>query len=130
MASIQDNLKISCDSVINSVRASSLNFSCQEKPFPFNITIRKSSRKASHCQQIPRFPLQQAHQAEQLAQANENANRLSVAYSRLKYDLEDANNENESNKEFIASLEFKLEKSDKQAVKDLPKIFNMHCRQR
>ena len=82
----------------------------------------------SHGQQIPRFPLQQAHQAEQLAQANENANRLSVAYSRLKYDLEDANNENESNKEFIASLEFKLEKSDKQAVKDLPKIFNMHCR--
>ena len=86
MSSFQENLKMSCDSVIDSVRASSLNFSCQETPFSFYITLRKSFRKASHVRQLPRFPAQQAPQAEQHAQAN----NLKHAYDSIKYDLEDA----------------------------------------
>ena len=118
MSSFQENLKRSCDSVIDSVRTSSLNFSCQETPFSFYITLRKSFRKASHGQQLPRFPPQQAHQAEQLAQAN----YLRNAYNRIKYDLEDALMENESKNEVIASLETKLENSYEKAVRDSEKI--------
>ena len=38
----------SCDSVINSVRASSLNFSIQETPYSLFLTIRKSFLKSTH----------------------------------------------------------------------------------
>ena len=111
-------IKISCDSVIECVRASSLNFSCQETPYSFYITLRKSFRKGSHGHQLPSFPPQQAPQAEHHAQAI----NLKHAYDSIKYDLEDALLENESKDEVITSLKMKLEKLDENALRDCEKI--------
>ena len=112
------SIKMSYDSVIECVRASSLNFSCQETPYSFYITLRKSFRKASHGHQLHSFPPQQAPQAEQHAQAD----ILKHAYDSIKYDLEDALLENESKDEVIASLNMKLEAIDENALRDSEKI--------
>ena len=107
----QENLKLSYESVLNSVRSSSLNFTCQETPYSFYITLRKSFTKSWNQNQPHQShpPFQTLHVDQKLQQ---DYRILQQSYNRIKDDLEDSIFENESNHKLIDDLRVKLKISE------------------
>ena len=104
-------VNISCDSVLNSVRTSGLNYSCQETPYSLYLTLRKSFTQPRHVHHVPQ---PDHHQVEQNAELDkiryqyekilEDYKHLERAYNNVKDDLEDAIAENQSNHKVIANM--------------------------
>ena len=117
---LQVNIK--CDSVLNTVRTSGLNFSCQETPYSLYLTLRKSFTQPRYDHQVPH---PNHHQAEQDAELDriksqyekilEDYKHLELAYNYVKGDFEDAIAETQSNYRVIANLNETIEKYSKAA---------------
>ena len=93
----------SCDLVVNSVRASFLNFSIQETPYSLYLTIRKSFSKYSNQQTVCCDP------SSELVILRVKFKSLEDANLSLKNNYEEAINECEVGYKVIRELETKIE---------------------
>ena len=97
----------SCDLVIESVRASSLNYNLQETPYSIYLSIRKSSLK-----RIPTVDQEEVPQIQSPNKLKELESKLKSAEAAnfaLKLKYEDAVNDSEESYLKIKLLEKKLE---------------------
>ena len=74
-------INISCDSVLNTVRTSGLNFSCQETPYSLYLTVRESFTQPRYDRQVL-HPDSNHHQAEQDAELD----RIKSQYEKILED--------------------------------------------
>ena len=81
------NISDSCSMVLNSIRCSDLNYSCQETPYSIYVTIRKSwSRQGQALHQVPVKHVQQIQVDEDRNVAKINS--LNQELIDVKVDLE------------------------------------------
>ena len=116
---IADHIQPSCDSILDSVRSSPLNYSVQETAFSLYVTIRKSTRK--------NFKMSSSQQNYPCENISQNANELDFLKSRcqlvenrneaLKSQLEEAVVEVEEKQNYIEHLETKLNAEEKELEK-------------
>ena len=100
----------SCQAIVNTVRVSGLNFSLQETPFSFYITVRKSALKPPK-PHIPDFQ-QSACDLELIPQIEQLKSRclfLENANRHLKSDYEDAVHEVEAKTKEVFELQRDLQ---------------------
>ena len=112
---LPEHIQSSCDSIMYSIRSSSLNYSVQETAYSIYVTIRKSTRKT--------FNILSATRQNQIFEINSqfethNENELLVLQSRskllenkneaLKSQLEEAVVEVEEKENYVKSLRTKL----------------------
>ena len=109
---IRKNIKSSCDSIINNIRSSPLNYSLQETPFSLYLSIRKSIRKPSGIF-IPEFEnpelleneLEQETCKQEIERLSSKCEALEKACEALKNNYEDAVNDSEKKYKYIIDLE-------------------------
>ena len=101
-------LQTSCNSILNNVRNSSLNYALHETPFSIYITLRKTEVKFKDTSNIYSVPVK-----------SENASVDNKAYHAVKDDLVDALKELEAKCEHIKRLENSLENYDEKLSKYL-----------
>ena len=105
-----NNMNDSCSQILNSIRKSALNYSCQETPYSIYVTIRKSWSKQNH--QVFQVPLGQVQQAEQDLKAAK-INSLNHELTVVKADLEKAN---KTSDQLNAKIEAAVIEADRQNI--------------
>ena len=83
-----DVVQSSCNTIIESVRTSFLNYSIQETPYSIFLTIRKSLNNATHYSQSPA-----AVKAEVAQQTKPST--TAAAFEKLQEELDEVVNQNE-----------------------------------
>ena len=109
-------IAISCDKILNSVRSTNLNFSCQETPFSLYLTIRKSLVKFNN----PHKPPAQANVVD-----NDGASdNLAIVEENiaLKNNLKRLENELEISRNISKTLESKVEAAEATLFKHYKEI--------
>ena len=109
-------IAISCDEILNSVRSTNLNFSCQETPFSLYLTIRKSLVKFNHAYKPPA-------QANVVDNDNASDNLIIVEENiALKNNLKRLENELEISRNISKTLESKVEAAEATLFKHYKEI--------
>ena len=96
----RETIAMSCDEILNSVRSTNLNFSCQETPFSLYLTIRKSLVKFNHAQKPPAQTNVNASTSDYLNIVEENI--------ALKNNLKSLENELDASTNIVKILESKV----------------------
>ena len=104
------NLENTCNSLLQNIRTSGLNFNCQETPFSIYVTVRKSFvQPRTNTKSFPDFKpvVVQEHFTtdSKLSEVKVEHKNLKQAYDNVKNDLEDAIDELETKNKVIEDLE-------------------------
>ena len=110
-------LENTCDFLVHKIRASGLNFSCQETPYSFYITLRKSFTKSrlSH----PRFAISESSDLKEKFEKLSARNTILENKSKqLQRDFENLLDDNKAAHELAQNL--KTQNDEKDAL--IPKL--------
>ena len=121
---VQENLiKKTCDSILNHVKSSPLNFSIQETPYSCYITIRKSFNKnflyqtdLSEASSRTQLKDDLIDSSEELAKLRNKITNLEAANDTLVKDYEDEVVLNEKLKSLVANFETKMKENEAKIV--------------
>ena len=102
------NLENTCNSLLQNIRTSGLNFNCQETPFSIYVTLRKSFvQPRTNTKSFPDFKpvVVQEHFTTDSQFSEVKVEHKKQAYDNVKNDLEDAIDELETKNKVIEDLE-------------------------
>ena len=105
------NMNDSCSKILNNIRNSALNYSCQETPYSIYVTIRKSWSKQNH--QAFHVPVRHVQQVDQDLKAAK-INSLNQELIVVKADLETANKMNDELKVKIDAAVIEADRPNKE----------------
>ena len=124
------NIDSSCDSILQKIRKSGLNFSCQETPFSIYVTVRKSwTKQFRSCTQDPEHhagPVQPDHLLQEVSHSKYED--LFSKYERL---LIEKNNVEEAFIHSEQNLENTIEESERseRVIEELSDTISIQCDQ-
>ena len=110
-------LQESCNTILNTIRSSSLNYAVQETPFSIYVTIRKSEVKFRDARNNI-----EANVRNEVTPNTLNSAILPEAFERLKGDFEDTLEDLVAKNEYTKKLETLLKNSDDK----LSKLEDLH----
>ena len=111
------NILMSCDRILNSVRSTNLNFSCQETPFSLYLTIRKSPVKIINHADKP------SAQANVVESVSDNlVKNLLEENIALKNDMKRLENELEASSNVGKTLESKVKVAEATLIKQYKEV--------